>query len=208
MNANTNPFWLADKQIPIELTRAYKEAVRDKTATYAVSRVVVALHRLIDEAAFHSELQNAVHNSLTSGSNVAELLREREIGILAEIEAVEADRRLYQGKCFARQVEVQPILNQCAIENGRLHDEITTLQSRISRFEKDRKEAKEKYQSAGLSESQIAQIGILPSLENLENWKGQLAEKLARVEQIARFYQSSPDYDTSLLEVTAAAQAV
>lgn len=203
---NINPFWLADNQVPIQLTRAYKEAVRDKAATYAVLRVLAAIHRLIDESGFHTELQSAIHESLTGSSSVVEQLREREADILAQIEAVQMEKQVHGERAMARKAEVQPILNQCAIEGGRLGDEIPVLQSRIYGFAKQRAAAEEKYRNAGLTGSQITQIGILPSLENLADWKVQLAEKLARAEQIARFYRSSPDYDTSLLEVTATVQ--
>jgi hypothetical protein len=74
---NINPFWLADNHVTIELKNAYKEAASDKAAANAVSRVLAALHRLIDEAGLHTELQNAVHESFTNGLSVAERLRER-----------------------------------------------------------------------------------------------------------------------------------
>lgn len=207
MNTNTNLFWLADKHVPSALKNAYKEAARDKAAGQAAYRVAAALHLLIDEAAFHSELQCAVKEVVNSGGDVVARLLARESDVLAQIEAVRAEKQLYKGFGFARHIEVLPILNQCSIESGQLSDAITVLQSRIYGFTKQRVEAEEKYKNAGLTESQIAQIGILPSLENLADWKSQLAEKMARAEQIARFYRSSPDYDTSLLEVTAAVQA-
>lgn len=204
---NANKFWLADSQAPIELKAAYKESVRDKAAVSAVSRVVAALHRLIDEAGFHTELQNSVKEFVNGGGDVVDRLLTRESDVLAQIEAVRAEKQIYKGFGFARHIEVLPILNQCSIESGQLSDAITVLQSRIYGFKKQSEAAKEKYEKAGLTESQIEQIGVLPSLENLADWKAQLAEKSARAEQIARFYRSSPDYDTSLLEVTAAVQA-
>lgn len=204
---NTNPFWLADSQVPIKLTSAYKEAVRDKPVTYAISRVLAAIHRLIDESGFHTERQNAIHESLTSGSSVVERLREREADIMSQIEAVQLEKQVYGKRGIARMAEVQPILNQCAIESGRLSDEIAVLQRYIFGFAKQREEAKEKYKRACLTEEKIAGIGILPSFENLADWKTQLAEKLARSEQITSFYRSSPEYDISLLAVTVSTQA-
>lgn len=207
MNTNTNPFWLADKHAPSELKNAYKEATRDKAAVQATYRITAALHILIDEAAFHSELQCAVKEVVNSGGDIVARLLARESNVLAQIEEVRAEKQLYKGFGFARHIEVLPILNQCSIESGQLSDAITALESKIYGFAKQRDIAKEKYEKAGLTESQIEQIGVLPSLENLADWKGQLAEKMARAEQIARFYRSSPDYDTSLLEVTVAVQA-
>lgn len=58
---NTNPFWLVDEQLSTELKTAYKDAVRVKVTATAATLIVAALHRLVDEAGFHTELQNAVH---------------------------------------------------------------------------------------------------------------------------------------------------
>jgi hypothetical protein len=204
---NTNPFWLADAQVPSELKAAYKEALHDKTTVNAAKRVVAAMHRLVDEAAFHTALQLVVHEAFVSGANMVELLQEREAVFTRQIEEAQAEKRIVKDNYAARQLEFQPTLNQCFIESGRLTDEISALERRIFGFAKERQEAKEKFAVAGLTKAQIAQIGVSPTFENLSEWKAQLAGKMARAEQITQFFRSSPDYDIRLLNVKPVAEA-
>jgi hypothetical protein len=196
--------WLIDKEIPEDFKKAYKEAVRDKSTAYAVLRVIAALHQLIEESGFHEELQNAVLDSTANGTSILEHLNEREINILAQIEVVQAEKRVYEKLCLTRKSEVQPILNECMRESSRLSDEMKALQARINGFAASRAATQKKYEAAGLSEADIDAIGgIKPTSDDLASWKSQLAEMTVREMRINDFFRSAPDYDTSLLDIKA-----
>lgn len=199
---NTNPLWLIDRQIPNELKTAYKVAVRDKATLSALARVLAALHLLVDEAGFHTELQNCVHNSIANGGSVVDSLREREEDILVQVETAQVAKRVYTKIIAARQTEIQPVLMQCLNEGSQLAEEISVLERKISGFKKQREAAETRLRSAGLTTAQIEQIGVLPSPENLAEWQIELAAKTSRAEQINQFVRSSPDYDVSLLTAT------
>lgn len=148
---NINPLWLVSEQVPTELKTAYKQATRDKEAVGAATRTVAALHRLVDEAAFHTELQNAVHAAFTTGQSAVALLGEREAEVNAQIEAARSEKSVYLMGVAARQLEVQPMLKRCVIESSFLADEIAALETRIFRFAKERAEAELRLKGAVLA---------------------------------------------------------
>lgn len=200
--------WAITKDVPDELKAAYKVAVRDQSVRNEVSRIVAALHRLIDEAGFHTELQDAVLESTSTGGDVIEILQDRRLDVLSQIEMVQVEKDVYAKQNIARHGEVQTVLHSCMLERDRLVNEITTLQDRISGFNKSRIEAGEKYKLAGLNDAQIEAIGgITPTDSDLVEWMAQIAEKQTREQQILTFYGSSPEYDTSILDVVKNTQA-
>lgn len=196
---NVNPFWLVDDEVPTELKTAYKEAARDQPTARATAAVVSALHRLVDDAGFHTALQQAVHEAHISGVSALQILQARASGIERQIEEAKAAKCGYSNFVATRLADIQPVLIQCLGETGRLHEQTALLQKRIIGFAKQREAAYENYKSAGLTVEQIEQIGISPTVEDLAEWKAELEQKLGRFQQLASFYRSSPDYDLTLL---------
>ena len=196
-------FWLTDPEAPAHLKAAYKNAASNKATRRAVELVVEALNELIKASAWHTELQKAVLESVNSGIDLVELLTARGAPFLAGIEAANAEALRYKGWCFARKLEVQPILSAATSELHENETIIKSLQSQIAGFSRARKEAQEKYKAAGLTQSQIDAIGVQPTPDDLSEWKIQLEAKMARQRQIERFIRSAPDYDTTLLSETA-----
>lgn len=99
--------WLLDKNLPADIGVAIKAASLDKVAGKTVASIVSALHRLVSEASPHIELQDAVLESINTGCDVREILREREIAVLEQIEVVQLEKRLYKEKCLTQQAEIR-----------------------------------------------------------------------------------------------------
>jgi hypothetical protein len=199
-------FLLADKNASPQLKTAYKAAVQQKSVTDAVSRVLTLIHTLIDEAGFRHEMQNAVQFAVSTGVGIVDILRDRESDVCEQIEMARAERHSYENSCKARNVEVQAVINACASEILSLSEEIKALDSLIDGLKRNQAKAVEKYKGAGLSDAEIEVIGIKPSYADVEEWKLQIKEKLARKHQLVRFLKSSPDYDLSILEITEGTQ--
>lgn len=200
----SNSFWLADKTISADLKSAYRDAVASNATKIAVENVTAALHLLINESGFYTEIQLAINNSLASGDSVNDVLRKRGIEVLDQVSSAQSQKRLFHESCLARQKEIQPTMGKCAAESTQLHDAITHLEAQIRHFEQNRALSKEKYESAGLTEAQIEQIGISPSPEDLAKWSATIPVKRARIAQINKFYKSAPQYDLSLLDAAPA----
>lgn len=193
-------FWLANKTASVQLKAAYKDCMMSNSTKMAVERVTIAMRLLSYKVDFHTELQAAISASLASGSSVDDVLRKREIDLMGQIETVAKERQLFEGFCFSRRVELQPILNQCATEIVQLHSELEQLDLRIRTFEQQRIAEKIKYEVAGLSAVQIDAIGISPSYADLDDWRRSIPAKRARIETITQFHLSAPEFDLSILE--------
>lgn len=197
----STPHILFDKNSSSDLKNMYRAAVRSTTTVNAAHRVLAALHALVEEAGYQQEMEAAVRHAAVSGSSVSDVLREREIAVLEQIQAAKAARNSYKEACESRKTEIQPLLNQSMDELFRLSDEIKVLQTKVEKFHADRLAATAKYKAAGLTDDDIEAIGGLkPSHGDLAEWKLQITEKKAREAQISLFLKSAPEFDLSILE--------
>lgn len=201
---NLNPMWLADKSVSAEMKAAYKDAALSRLTVMAVGRVNAAQRWLNEESGFHTELQMAISTSIANGMSVDDVLRDVEFAILDQVAAVKDEKRAFAEHCLARQVEMQPVLGKIAAEAMQLHVAIETYEARIRHYEQNRGLSKERLKSAGLSESQIEQVGLTPTPVDLAEWESAIVANHARCAQINQFQMSAPEYDLSLLDAAPA----
>lgn len=187
---------------PHALKKLYMDAIGDYRVTNAVARVVAAHKELLDEAGLSSELQHAVLAAADESGDeslaILATLREREQAFLSLRDDARAAKRAWLAKCDARRKEVAPLLARVASEQLELVEKAKNLQQSIAGFERARKSNHEKLISAGLTDSEIAIIGLKPGPDDRVQWLADLERIRAREAQINAF-QRSYDYDVTLL---------
>lgn len=60
--------------------------------------------------------------------------------------------------------------------------------------------SQKKLRDAGLSEADIAKIGIKPSAEDVSSWTAEVETLKTQIARLGRFFAGRPFYDTSILE--------
>ncbi|MBB1636073.1 hypothetical protein [Cupriavidus sp. UME77] len=73
------------------------------------------------------------------------------------------------------------------------------MQARISGFAREQKATRERYQAAGITDSDIEVIGIKPTNDDRDAWRRDLEHIRARERQLIAFIKSGPEYDETLL---------
>ena len=205
---STTPHVLSDKAASVDLKRAYRAAMHDRSTILATQSAVDALSQLVSKLAFSSFLNHAVLAAAVSGQSVANEIRTLEKEISEHSEVAHAEIRTYEAYCAARRDEAKPALSVCAIEQSSLCTEEIALMGLINGFSNARRVNLERYEAAGLSPADIAIIGVKPTHEDLASWKRQLEQTMSRMAQLHKFLKSAPEYDLSLLDTNMATIAV
>lgn len=191
---------LNDEATPANVKAAILAAWRDPSAVTRAQLVLNAMRALIDKAGMTSVLQSAVLESLEGSASVVDLLRERELAVIAEINSAIGQRRAYEDKCAVRHGEIQPLLNRCVGESLSLGEQAKLLESRIGGFNRARDSAKERYEAAGLSAADIEALGIRPTDADLAAWKQELEANRERQATVNQFLKSGPEYPEHILD--------
>jgi len=189
-----------DNDTSPEVKAAILAAWRDPSNVTRAQFVLNAMRALIDKAGLTSVLQSAALESLKGGASVVDLLRERELAVIAEIGIAIDQRRAFDDKCAVRHAEIQPLLNRCVSEILSLGEQAKVLNTRIGGFNRARDGAKERYEAAGLSAADIEALGIRPTDGDLTAWRRELESNCEREAALNRFLKSGPEYPEYLLD--------
>lgn len=184
-----------------ELSDRIVLAGADGTVGSLANKISFRLGELVRKGAFHVIVEQAVKAADPESGNegVIAFLDQAYSALSAELHEMNDALRLMESRARERSARTTPLLVRAADLERKKRSELDWLRRQIKDAAINRRQAEEKYRAAGLSDEQIAKLGIQPTAFDLEKWDWQIKVIHGELQRLENF-QRDPLHRLSKLQ--------
>jgi hypothetical protein len=167
----------------------------------AVRAVMDEFLRLASVAGDMHFLQLAQERAMDSSTEaVIVALNDIRQGLLLERGAVREEVAQWNSGHAGARLKTRAF--ELAADDALRHAEaqLLSVRGRLTAAPAERVASQKKLRDAGLSEADIAKIGVKPSAEDVETWTAEVETLKVQIERIRKFFCTRPHFDVAMLQ--------
>lgn len=172
-----------------ELSNRIVLAVADGTVGSLANKIAFRLGELVRKGAFHVMIEQAVAASDPDSGNegVIAFLDQAYNALSSELHEINDALRVMESRARERSARTIPLLVRAADLERQKRGELEWLRRQIKEAAANRRQAEEKYRSAGLTDEQIQKLGITPTTLDVEKWDWQTKVVQGELQRLEAF---------------------
>ena|GEM_PF-4339953 len=171
---------------------AVRSAERDRSLVTVLERIQAERVALLGELGHQGEIESAARRSVAEGMGVREALEVRARELRATREHLIADRQKKRAAAAQRSAEAGPAIHRALEQLWAAQAEGRRLENLIGGFASARLEWADRLRDMGLSDEEIAAVGVRPTDDDRAGWAAALELNRVQARQLSELLRGGP----------------